>query len=79
MFADMPRKLKWPADVSVCAKISPHCTYVSGTKQAIQGFIQTAKEKGFNVEEVGSVAVDTIGILRGSGDIAKLTGELEKV
>lgn len=79
VFLDMPRKIPYPKDISICAKIAPKCTYVSGPTKSVQSFIQTTKEKGFQIKEVECFAIDHNGILQKSGQILKLVTELEKV
>ncbi len=79
IFSDMPCKLKYPSDISIYAKISPTCTYVSGSRSSIDKFITMAQEKGFQTFEVESSGIDTAGILRSSGVESKLMGNFKKV
>lgn len=78
--ADVPsNKYLPPFDCSLLAQISSKCTYFSGPKSAIDNFNRFLTSKGVTVKEIGSHAVDIIGILRSSKNIPKLTNDLQQI
>lgn len=75
----MPRKLRRPAGVSVCNKISAQVSHFIGSNAAIKEFTRIANEKGYHVKELNSFAIDHQSILQDTANVSKLKNDLDKV